>query len=338
MSFILKPRKGSTCANALPRVPRSTFALLLPALLAGCEADLNLAGVTETISAANLRTDHYQALASTAETSVLVGNDGVILVSQDQGRNWQRQQLPGKPSLIALDTCSDGSFIALSFDNRLWHSADRAQGWREHVLQTEEQMLTATCAPDGAWWVAGSYSTLLSSRDQGANWAQNSLDEDAMLTTLQFINEQQAVVTGEFGLVFTSSDGGQSWDPAGSLPDEFYPHASHFRSLSEGWVGGLNGFIYHTEDGGQSWVRQNVPGSAPIFSFSSSAEGLFAIGDHSSVLRLDGNRWQAMATPSEPIYLRAAAMTANHRLTVAGGKGLLLSLDTRPSLTAAQAQ
>ena len=26
------------------------------------------------------------------------------------------------------------------------------------------------------------------------------------------------------------------------------------------------------------------------------------------------------------------------RLTVAGGKGLLLSLDTRPSLTAAQAQ
>lgn len=338
MSFISNPRKGLTCAKALTRVPRSTVALLLPVLLAGCEADLNLAGVTATTSQASLRTDYYQALASDAGTSVLVGNDGVILVSQDQGRNWQRQQLPGHPSLIALDACSDGSFIALSFDNRLWHSADRGQSWREHALQTEEQMLTTACAPDGAWWVAGSYSTLLSSRDQGATWAQSSLDEDAMLTTLQFLNQKQAVVTGEFGLVFTSTDGGQNWDPAGSLPDEFYPHASHFRSLSEGWVGGLNGFIYHTADGGQTWERQEAPVSAPIFSFSANADGLFAIGDHSSVLRLVGNRWQAMATPSEPVYLRAATMTADHRLTVAGGKGLLLSLDTRPSLTAVQEQ
>jgi hypothetical protein len=57
-----------------------------------------------------------------------------------------------------------------------------------------------------------------------------------------------------------------------------------------------------------------------------------------SVLRLVGNQWQALAMPSEPVYLRAAAMTGDHRLTVAGGKGLLLSLDTRPSLTAAQAK
>ena len=198
--------------------------------------------------------------------------------------------------------------------------------------------MTATCAPDGGWWVAGSYSTLLSSPDEGVSWEENSLDEDAMLTTLQFLDEQQAVLTGEFGLVFTSSDGGQSWERAGDLPDEFYPHASYFASLDEGWVGGLNGFIYHTTDGGQSWARQDTPSAAPIFSFSASRDGLFAIGDHSSVLRLLGNQWQALPMPSEPVYLRAAAITGEHRLTVAGGKGLLLSLDTRPSLTAAQAQ
>jgi photosystem II stability/assembly factor-like uncharacterized protein len=338
MSFTSKPRNGPPCADAPSRLPRATFALmLLPMLLAGCEAELNLAAVSEATRHPSLRTDHYQALARSAAVSVLVGNDGVILVSQDQGLNWQRQQLPGQPGLIDVDACPDGSFIALGFDNQLWHSADQGLSWNAQALPTQEQMLTATCAPDGAWWAAGGFTTLLNSRDQGANWDETSLDEDAMLTTLQFLDAQQAVVTGEFGLLFSSTDGGQSWQASGRLPDEFYPHASRFVSLDEGWVGGLNGFIYHTLDGGQSWQRQDTPSTAPIFSFSASPDGLFAIGDHSSVLRLAGERWQALPTPNAPVYLRAASASDDHRLTVAGGRGLLLNLDTRPAL-AAQAQ
>lgn len=337
MSFTPKPRNGLTRAIATPCPAHATLALLLlPVLLAGCEAELNLAAVDEATRHASLRTDHYQALASNAAVSVLVGNDGVVLLSQDQGLTWQRQQLPGQPGLIDVDACPDGSFIALGFDNQLWHSADQGLSWNAHALPTQEQMLTATCAPDGAWWAAGGFTTLLNSRDQGANWDETSLDEDAMLTSLQFLDAQQAVVTGEFGLLFSSTDGGRSWQASGSLPEEFYPHASRFVSLDEGWVGGLNGFIYHTLDGGQSWQRQATPSAAPIFNFSTNRDGLFAIGDHSSVLRLSGERWLAVPTPDAPAYLRAVG-SDDHRLTVAGGRGLLLNLDTRPAL-AAQAQ
>lgn len=338
MSFTPKPRNSLTRAMATPCLARSTLALmLLPVLLVGCEAELNLAAVGEATRQASLRTDHYQALASNAAVSVLVGNDGVVLVSQDQGLTWQRQQLPGQPGLIDVDACPDGSFIALGFDNQLWHSADQGLSWNAQALPTQEQMLTATCTPDGAWWAAGGFTTLLNSRDQGANWDETSLDEDAMLTTLQFLDAQQAVVTGEFGLVFNSTDGGQSWQASGRLPEEFYPHASRFVSLDEGWVGGLNGFIYHTVNGGQSWQRQDTPSAAPIFNFSANRDGLFAIGDHSSVLRLNGERWLAVPTPNAPAYLRAVGSGDDHRLTVAGGRGLLLNLDTRPAL-AAQAQ
>ncbi len=335
MSFTPKPCNGLPYAIDTPRLVRATLALmLLPALLAGCEAELNLAAVGEATSHASLRTDHYQALASTPAVSVLVGNDGAVLLSQDQGLTWQRQQLPGQPGLIDVDACPDGSFIALGFDNQLWHSADQGLNWSAHELPTQEQMLTATCAPNGAWWAAGGFTTLLASRDQGANWEETSLDEDAMLTTLQFLDTQQAVVTGEFGLVFSSTDGGHSWQASGRLPEEFYPHASRFVSLNEGWVGGLNGFIYHTLDGGQSWQRQATPSAAPIFNFSANRDGLFAIGDHSSVLRLSGERWQAVPTPNAPTYLRAVSSGDDHRLTVAGGRGLLLNLDTRPALAA----
>ncbi|WP_202967442.1 YCF48-related protein [Pseudomonas abietaniphila] len=311
---------------------RSTLCtLLLPCALVGCEADLNLAGVAKEAAQASHRTDFYQAMASTSQVTLLAGNSGVMLVSRDQGQSWSRQVIADGRSLIDLDACADGSFIALSFDNHLWHSSDLGLTWSEFVLPTEEQMLTAACAPNGSWWVAGGLTTLLGSHDQGANWTENSLGEDAMLTNLQFIDDEHAVATGEFGLLFASQDGGAHWQLAGTLPDEFYPHASYFRSPEEGWVGGLNGFIYHTTDAGQSWQRQSTPSSAPIFGFLASDNGLFAVGDHSSVLQLAGEQWQTLPTPDAPVYLRAITADTAQRLIVAGGRGLLLTLDTAPS-------
>lgn len=303
-------------------------------LLAGCEAKLDLSGVEAGSAETNQRTDYYQAMASTPQATLLAGNNGVLLTSLDQGKNWSRQVIANGRSLIDLDSCADGSFIALSFDNRLWHSADQGKSWTSFKLPTDEQMLTAACSPSGAWWVAGGLSTLLGSTDQGTSWNDNSLGEDAMLTNLQFIDAEHAVVTGEFGLFFSSSDGGTSWQQAGSLPDEFYPHASYFLNHDEGWVGGLNGFIYHTTDAGQHWQRQQTPLSAPVFNFLASSGGLFAVGDNSSVLRLTGDRWKALDTPEQPVYLRAMAEDGNARLVVAGGRGLLLTLDTQPVVAA----
>lgn len=305
-------------------------AVLMALLLTGCEAKLDLSGVEAGSAETNQRTDYYQAMASTPKATLLAGNNGVLLTSLDQGKSWSRQIIAEGRSLIDLDSCVDGSFIALSFDNRLWHSTDQGKHWNSFKLPTDEQMLTAACSPSGAWWVAGGLSTLLGSSDQGASWHDDSLGEDAMLTNLQFIDAEHAVVTGEFGLLFSSNDGGSSWQQAGSLPDEFYPHASHFLNHDEGWVGGLNGFIYHTTDAGQSWQRQQTPLSAPVFNFLASSAGLFAVGDNSSVLRLVGNSWKALDTPEQPVYLRAMTEDGNARLLVAGGRGLLLTLDTQP--------
>lgn len=320
-----------------PALPLRLALLSLPLLLAGCEAALDLSAVDQQQQQATRRTDFYQAMAANQRLLLVAGNDGVLLASRDGGDSWSRQQLAAGDAIIDLDACPDGSFIALGFDNRLWHADADGQRWSAVELPSEEQMMTAACAPDGAWWAAGSFSTLLSSRDQGANWTDSTLDEDAVLTGLQFLDGGRAVLTGEFGKVFSSANNGASWEPAGELPDEFYPHAAHFRSLEEGWVGGLNGFIYHTVDGGQNWQRQDTPSAAPVFGFVEGPQGLFAVGDHSRVLRLAGTRWEALPTPDAPVYLRAAALSGE-RLVVAGGRGQLLALDARQAPAAAQPQ
>lgn len=322
-------------APGLPGTPVRLASLSLALLLVnGCEAPLDLEAVARQNTNPIQRTDFYQAMASNQQVTLLVGNGGVVLSSDDQGESWQRQQLPTDMSLIDLDVCPDQSFIALSFDNRIWHADPTASQWTPHRLPSSEQMMTATCAPDGSWWAAGSYSTLQTSPDQGASWDDTSLEEDAILTTLQFIDEQEAVVAGEYGMLFTTRDGGQTWEPAGSLPDEFYPHASFFRSLDEGWVGGLNGFIWHTTDAGDSWQRQPSGTEAPIFGFVSGEEGLFAVGENATVLSLHGSRWVSLQTPDQPLYLRAGRLLPNQHLLVAGGRGLLLNLELPKALAA----
>jgi len=302
--------------------------------LSGCEAPLDLQAVARQAEQTTQRTDFYQAMASNSQLTLLVGNHGLVLHSADHGDTWQRQQLPTDMGLIDVDVCPDGSFIALGFDSRLWHADAQGQNWKVHALPSSEQMMTAACAPDGSWWAAGSFSTLQRSADQGQSWTETSLEEDAFLTTLQFIDQQQAVVSGEYGLVFTSRDGGLNWEPAGALPDEFYPHASHFTSLEQGWVGGLNGFIWHTRDGGEHWQRQPTGTEAPIFGFISGPHGLYAVGENTTVLRLHGQRWRPLATPEQPLYLRAGRLLPDDHLLVAGGRGMLLNLELPKALAA----
>lgn len=295
-------------------------------LMTGCEAPLNLEAVREQSQQAVKRTDFYQAMARNNDVIVLSGNNGVVLVSSDNGETWRRQT-PTSDSFLALDVCPDQSFIALTFDNKIWHGDASAENWTAHALPSQEQMMTAACAPDGGWWAAGSFTTIQGSADQGETWTETSLNEDAILNNLQFVDSSKAFATGEYGLVLTTDDGGDNWDYAGYLPEEFYAHASYFRSAEEGWVGGLNGFIYHTTDGGESWEKSPTGINAPIFGFVSGASGLYALADNATVLKHVDQSWQKISTSDQPLYLRSGLLLPNHQLLAAGGRGLLLNLE-----------
>ena len=93
---------------------------LFSVLLTGCEAPLDLDAVRDQSGQAVKRTDFYQAIARNDEVIVLTGNNGVVLVSSDNGESWKRQT-PTSESFLALDVCPDNSFIALTFNNEIWH-------------------------------------------------------------------------------------------------------------------------------------------------------------------------------------------------------------------------
>ncbi|MGO2134978.1 MAG: WD40/YVTN/BNR-like repeat-containing protein [Marinobacter sp.] len=310
------------------------FASATPLLLTGCEAPLNLEAVRSIENQPTNRTDFYQAMASNRDTIVVAGNDGVLLTSSDQGKSWKRHPEITANSFLSITSCPDQSFIALSFDNNLWHGDASAQNWVKNALPSQEQMMTVACSPDGKWLTAGSFTTFQHSADQGESWNEASLYEDAIINNLQFINQDQAIATGEYGLVLKSEDGGENWDIAGNAPDEFYIHTSYFKDADNGWIGGLNGFIYQTNDGGQNWEQMSTATNAPIFGFIAGDTSLYALADNATVLQLQQDTWNKISESEQPLYLRAGLALPDQRLLVAGGRGLLFDIKPQTALAA----
>ncbi|WP_232787804.1 hypothetical protein [Paraglaciecola sp. MB-3u-78] len=314
----------------------SAIVLAVSFLLAsGCEAPLVLDNVTSQREKPLQRTDFYQAFAKNNQVAVLVGNNGVVLTSSD-AQTWSRTILTGKPALLDIASCPDQRLIALSFDNQVWVSNITGDDWISMQIPTQEQLMTIDCTPNGDWWVAGGFLTFLHSSNDGQSWDSSSLEEDAIITNLVFITEQKAIATAEFGMILVTENGGTSWELTGFLPDEFYPHAAHFTTTNEGWVGGLNGFVYYTEDGGSSWQKQAADSTVPIYQFVNVDEVLYALGDNATVMNLVGSNWQTMQAPTAPVYLRAA-LSINKKLLVAGGRGMFLAIEPSAATLSANA-
>jgi photosystem II stability/assembly factor-like uncharacterized protein len=306
---------------------RTAFIVALCALTA-CEAPLNMDNVERSRADPIHRTDRYQAIARNDSTIVVVGNQGVILRSADEGASWQRVELPEWPALIDITACPNGDFIALAFAPLVFVSSDAGASWTPRPLPTTESPQALTCAPDNRIWVVGAFTNRWSSADAGLSWEEATNDEDALLTTVQFFNAEQGVITGEFGTVLTTSDGGETWDSMTPLEDEFYPQAAYFKDPHTGWIVGLGGVILHTIDGGESWTHEATDTEVPLYGSAAVGDTLFVVGGEGTLLRYDGGAWHSVAH-GKPIrlYIRAIQAVDDTRAIIAGVGGTLHIID-----------
>lgn len=298
--------------------------------LAGCEAPLVLDHVEDQRGATTQRYDLFQATATNGEALVVVGNGGAVLTSGDDGATWERQQLPGAPFLLDVETCPDQQFVALAAERQVWFGDAAGQHWRSAQIDTFEAVQAITCDPRGTIWVVGSFSTIWRSDDGAESWAETSMDEDMHLTTIQFVDAQHGFMTGEFGEIVRTQDGGETWEYLASLPDEFYPQAAHFRDVQTGWVAGLNGTIWSTVDGGETWTAQSTGTTAPLYGIAANGAGLFAVGGFGTVLAANPDGDWSRIDHGKPIrfYLRGILSLEDHRILAVGGAGALFVIET----------
>jgi photosystem II stability/assembly factor-like uncharacterized protein len=114
---------------------------------------------------------HFNAIVKvTGQRLLIVGEEGTILVSSDDGAQWTKVPSPYKGSLFGAVVAADGSVVAFGLRGRIYRSGDAGQSWTQVDDATAATLMGGARLPDGALIVAGAAGTALVSRDNGRSF------------------------------------------------------------------------------------------------------------------------------------------------------------------------
>ena len=193
---------------------------------------------------------------------VVVGDDGSISYSNDNGANWTHH----------IDL-SGSRLTGVSMNG----AEGYAVGWNGVVVKTTDSWETVQVV-ENDWnyysqdiiydandhaMLAGWYGTVAKSTD-GITWVEKTVSSVDNYN-ISLIDEDNWYLIGDKGTIFKTTDGGSSYDkifiePYNNL-DINTLQTSHFFDMNEGIVTGkTSGVVYKTTNGGDSWTSFQIPG------------------------------------------------------------------------------
>jgi photosystem II stability/assembly factor-like uncharacterized protein len=245
-----------------------------------------------TVASAVATQSAMLASARAGKRIVAVGDHGIVLLSDDQGKTFrQARSVPVSSLLTGVSFADDQHGWAVGHWGVILATADGGETWSIQRLAVEEDRpLFSVHFVDAQRGVAvGLWSLLLRTEDGGRNWSSVVLPTPpdggkADRNLFRAFSDAHGVlyVAAERGAVLVSRDGGATWIYSlTGYKGSFWTGAA----LPDGslLVAGLRGSLYRSRDGGRKWHAEE--------SGTKSSLTDIAVGPHGAVLvGLDGVR------------------------------------------------
>jgi photosystem II stability/assembly factor-like uncharacterized protein len=187
----------------------------------------------------------------------VVGNNGLIRESTDNGQTWQPMQSPTSVRMYGVATLDNNRSYAvgdagviLNYDGNNWvqqNTGVAARFWDVAVDKT---------APTPTAYAVGSGGTIF--KLDSTTWSpQNSGVSGGLFGTTALGNNVVYAVGGlTQGLILKTTNGGLTWNTVLNGVDVSFRSVSGIADTA--WACAFDGIIYETRDGGSSWVRYSV--------------------------------------------------------------------------------
>jgi photosystem II stability/assembly factor-like uncharacterized protein len=214
----------------------------------------------------------------------------------------------------------------------------------------------------------GQRGHILTSDDAGRTWQQASVPVSSDLLAVHFPTADAGWAVGHDGVVLNSTDGGRTWQrqlDGRTLGDvltsaytqgadaKWYAEAKRFAAqgaenplldvcfldAKNGYVVGAFGLVLRTADGGRSWTPllhlADNPKALHLYAVRRIGDGLFIAGEQGTLLKWDGNRFAALASPYAGTLF---GLVGNERAVLAHGLrgNVVRSIDGGRSWSAVQ--
>jgi photosystem II stability/assembly factor-like uncharacterized protein len=256
---------------------------------------------------------------------VAIGERGVVVLSDDGGRQWRQAHVPVNVTLTSASFADARQGWVAGHGGVVLHTADGGENW---ALQTDGIALanSALAQAHGLSDTAG--------RERIIQQAQRLVDEgaDKPLLSICFADAQIGMAVGAYGLAATTSDGGKTWVPCvARLPN---PEALHLYAVTfhgKTWVvAGEQGVLMRSGDDRASFEPLAAPMKRTFFAATATRNGGFVFaGLLGSACRMETSDAAVVAItlPAPFTILGCTELRDGRVMLVAQGGRLLISSD-----------
>ncbi|MES2258042.1 MAG: YCF48-related protein [Pseudomonadota bacterium] len=258
------------------------------------------------------------AAARAGERLVAVGERGIVIWSDDGGKQWRQATVPVSVTLTAVQFVDPGHGWAVGHGGVVLASHDGGQSWSRQL--------------DGV------RAARLLQQDAQARNAPRAIREaermiaegaDKPLLALHFYDRARGIVVGAYNMAFATTDGGQSWQPWSGRIDN--PQGYHLYAIrAQGdtvLIAGEKGLVYKSTDQGAHFAAVQTPYQGSFFTAEILADGQFLLAG------LRGNAWRssdgganwAAVSGAAPLSFVASALRGPDEAVLANQAGQLYS-------------
>jgi photosystem II stability/assembly factor-like uncharacterized protein len=275
------------------------------------------------------------------ERLVAVGEFGLILWSDDQGRRWRQAMAPTSTMLTSV-TFADGTHgWAAGHDGVILASVDGGRTWARQFdgREANAQMLAAArvrvqAAQDRKGMDEESRRLRDQAKDRMAD-AEAAIDAGPSrpLLGLHFTDIAHGYAVGAFGQLFQTADGGTHWNYIGDrLPNGEGLHLNAISGSAQGtlYIAAEAGTVFRSTDSGHSWMRSGVDYDGHLFGvLALTARTVLAYGFAGHLfLSIDGGTtWRPLASPASKSIVQGVKLPDGGILLVTQDGQTMLSRD-----------
>jgi photosystem II stability/assembly factor-like uncharacterized protein len=214
----------------------------------------------------------------------VVGNNGTLLKSTDEGNNWSKKTLPYTNNFNSIYFNNSLTGFITGSNGLILKTSDSGANWIQLNTGVSNNLNSLAILSYYIMWAVGDNGFILRTSNAGITWATitsnvtNNLNDANLLT-----------IIGDAGLILKTSDGGFNWTTLQSGTNSNLNDITYtLNSLI--FISGDNGTILKSTDNGLSWVKLTAVVSNNLNSvWNDNTYYLRAVGQNGQYLKSSNN-------------------------------------------------
>jgi photosystem II stability/assembly factor-like uncharacterized protein len=223
----------------------------------------------------------------------MVGDEGIILRTEDSGVNWTDHTFTNEHHYFASFFLSASTGWIVGWDNDAYNgiilkTIDGGNSWLPLNLSPPyKSLMDVFFVSEELGWVIGDMEDgkIWRTTDGGNNW-DLVFENDPILISIHFADSLTGWVSGTQGAIYKTIDGGDNWEYQNSNTPG-YLNKIMFIDDMYGWISGSEG-LWHTQDGGENWISVPSPATHWLKDLTFIDENnLWSCGNYCTIISTD---------------------------------------------------